>query len=83
MCVVQFGRGRLTSEDQAVDRVHRIGQLRPVTVHRLIVDDTIEDRILEVQKRKQAVVGQALSASVGRADGARSEALADLELLFR
>ncbi|WFC93720.1 DNA helicase rad5 [Malassezia brasiliensis] len=31
-------------EDQAVDRIHRVGQTRPVTVHRLLVEDTIEDR---------------------------------------
>lgn len=73
----------LTSEDQAVDRVHRIGQTRPVTVHRLLIDDTIEDRIIAIQKRKQALVGRAISASIGRAEGAQSEALENLELLFR
>ncbi|WFD36015.1 DNA helicase rad5 [Malassezia cuniculi] len=70
-------------EDQAVDRVHRIGQTRPVTVHRLLVDDTIEDRIIAIQKRKQDLVGRAISASVGRTEGPRSETLENLELLFR
>ena len=32
-------------EEQAIDRAHRIGQLRPVKVHRLLVPNTVEDRI--------------------------------------
>ena len=38
-----------TTEDQAVDRAHRIGQTRPVTVTRLTIKDTVEDRILALQ----------------------------------
>ena len=37
------------AEDQAVDRAHRIGQTRPVTVSRFTVKDTVEDRILSLQ----------------------------------
>ncbi|MCH91101.1 helicase-like transcription factor, partial [Trifolium medium] len=39
-----------TTEDQAIDRAHRIGQTRPVTVLRLTVKDTVEDRILALQQ---------------------------------
>ncbi len=53
-------------EDQAADRAHRIGQDRPVLVHRLVAKDTVEERILELQvhKRKLAetAVGDAASA---------------------
>jgi SNF2 family DNA or RNA helicase len=38
---------------QAYDRLHRIGQTRVVQVHRLIAANTIEERILKVQKSKQ------------------------------
>lgn len=38
-----------TTEDQAIDRAHRIGQTRPVSVFRLTVKDTVEDRILALQ----------------------------------
>jgi hypothetical protein len=38
-----------TTEDQAVDRAHRIGQTRPVTVTRITIKDTVEDRILALQ----------------------------------
>lgn len=37
------------TEDQAVDRAHRIGQTRAVTVSRLTIRDTVEDRILALQ----------------------------------
>lgn len=48
-------------EAQAIDRAHRIGQEKPVFAYRMICEDTVEQRILELQKRKrdlaEAVVG--------------------------
>ena len=38
-----------SAENQAVDRAHRIGQTRPVSVSRLTIKDTVEDRILSLQ----------------------------------
>lgn len=38
-----------TTEDQAIDRAHRIGQTRPVTVTRITITNTVEDRILSLQ----------------------------------
>lgn len=38
-------------EDQAIDRIHRIGQLRPVVVHRIVIEETVEDRILALQEK--------------------------------
>jgi SWI/SNF-related matrix-associated actin-dependent regulator of chromatin subfamily A3 len=46
-------------EDQAVDRVHRLGQKRPCTVWRLIMEDSIEERVLEIQAEKRKLVGKA------------------------
>lgn len=48
-----------TTEDQAIDRAHRIGQTRPVTVLRLTVRDTVEDRILALQQKKREMVSSA------------------------
>ncbi|KAK4102958.1 hypothetical protein N658DRAFT_330340 [Parathielavia hyrcaniae] len=57
-------------EMQAVDRAHRIGQQREVKVHRILVKETVEDRILALQEQKRALVEAALdegqSKSVGR-----------------
>ena len=47
-------------EDQAVDRAHRIMQQRNVTVHRVLVPNTIEDRIQTLQSNKRELVSAAL-----------------------
>jgi SNF2 family DNA or RNA helicase len=56
-------------EDQAADRVHRIGQENPVLVCRVVARGTVEEKILALQKRKQAlaqsVVGSGGTASSG------------------
>lgn len=57
-------------EMQAVDRAHRIGQQKPVQVHRILIQETVEDRIVELQEKKRALVDAALdegeSRNVGR-----------------
>lgn len=47
-------------EEQAIDRAHRIGQVRPVKVHRVLVESTVEDRIIELQEKKRALIEEAL-----------------------
>ena len=49
------------TEEQAFDRVHRIGQTRPVTIVRYVTERTIETRILELQRRKAALAEGALA----------------------
>jgi SNF2 family DNA or RNA helicase len=62
-------------EDQAADRAHRIGQDKPVLVHRLVARDTVEERILALQDRKRALA----EAAVG--DAAQGSAISREELL--
>ena len=50
-------------EDQAADRTHRIGQDRPVMIHRLIAEATIEERILELQQAKRSLQAAALDGA--------------------
>jgi DNA repair protein RAD5 len=50
-------------EDQAIDRVHRIGQDKPVTVIRFVIKNSVEERILALQKNKSAVAKGALDGS--------------------
>ena len=42
-------------ELQAADRTHRIGQTRPVNIMKLVVKDSIEERILQMQQDKQKI----------------------------
>ncbi|MFF1445330.1 DEAD/DEAH box helicase [Streptomyces sp. NPDC058295] len=62
-------------EAQATDRAYRIGQTRPVQVHRLIAEGTIEDRIAAMLRRKQHLA----DAVLGYGEAALTE-LTDAEL---
>jgi superfamily II DNA or RNA helicase len=69
------------TEDQATDRAHRIGQDRPVQVHRLIAEGTLEDRIAELIEKKRALAESVVGggeAWIGRLSDAD---LADLVTL--
>lgn len=50
-------------EDQAADRAHRMGQLRPVTVYRLIMKNSIEEKIVTLHKNKKDLAADLLSGS--------------------
>lgn len=50
-------------EDQATDRAHRIGQEKPVTVYRLVAEDTIEEKILKLHGTKRDLADSLLSGS--------------------
>ncbi|MGV9758352.1 SNF2-related protein [Streptomyces tricolor] len=62
-------------EAQATDRAYRIGQTRPVQVHRLITEGTLEDRIAEMLGRKRELA----DAVLGTGEAALTE-LSDEEL---
>ena len=50
-------------EDQASDRAHRIGQLRPVTIYRLVTRQTIEEQIVELHRSKRDLADSLLEGS--------------------
>ncbi|MEU0739896.1 DEAD/DEAH box helicase [Streptomyces sp. NPDC006134] len=62
-------------EAQATDRAHRIGQTRPVQVHRLVAEGTVEDRIAALLHRKRELA----DAVLGSGEAALTE-LTDAEL---
>ncbi|XP_042493226.1 DNA repair protein RAD5B [Macadamia integrifolia] len=66
------------SEEQAIMRIHRIGQKQRVCVKRFIVKETVEERMQEVQARKQRMIAGALTD-----EEERSTRLEDLKMLFR
>jgi SNF2 family DNA or RNA helicase len=50
-------------EDQATDRAHRLGQLRAVTVYRLVAKDTIEQQILALHEDKRELIAGVLDGA--------------------
>jgi len=65
-------------EQQASDRAHRIGQTRPVTVYRLVLADSIEERILALHGAKRELMDSVLA----EADGGGSLSEEDLLALI-
>ncbi|HKG22437.1 MAG TPA: DEAD/DEAH box helicase, partial [Blastocatellia bacterium] len=66
-------------EAQAIDRAHRIGQTRQVFAYRLIARDTVEEKVLELQRTKRALADAIINADNSLI---RSLSREDLELLL-
>ncbi|EUC62614.1 SNF2 family amino-terminal protein [Rhizoctonia solani AG-3 Rhs1AP] len=68
------------TENQAIDRAHRMGQVKPVAVKRLAIKDTIEERILKLQADKQNLS----DAALGEGNGTKMPRMnvAQLKMLF-
>ena len=66
-------------ERQATDRAHRIGQDQHVFVYKLIVEDSVEERILELQERKAALAATLFDEAAGPTVDLD---LADIDRLF-
>ncbi|KJZ79301.1 hypothetical protein HIM_01452 [Hirsutella minnesotensis 3608] len=69
-------------EDQAIDRVHRLGQKRETTVWRLVMEDTVEERVLSIQAEKRELVGKAFQEKSKDKDKAKDTRAADISKLL-
>ncbi|KAJ1970301.1 DNA repair protein rad16 [Dispira parvispora] len=66
-------------EDQAMDRIHRLGQFRPIKITRLVIKDSIEARIIQLQEKKRAV----FQSTIGQDATAMAKlSQEDLQFLF-
>ncbi len=70
-------------EEQATDRAYRIGQTRPVQVHRLITRGTVEEKIAELLTRKRALADAVLGRGEAALTELSNEELRDLVTLRR
>ncbi len=52
-------------ESQAVDRAHRIGQNKPVSVYRLTTEDSIEQKIMNLKEKKEKIIESIISEESG------------------
>ncbi|XP_072824029.1 transcription termination factor 2 [Vicugna pacos] len=66
-------------EDQACDRIYRVGQQKDVVIHRFVCEGTVEEKILQLQERKKDLAKQILS---GSGEFVTKLTLADLKVLF-
>lgn len=66
-------------EQQAIDRTHRIGQTKNVFAYKMICRNSIEEKIIQLQARKQQLAGQLITAEEGFAKSLNEE---DIAFLF-
>ncbi len=70
----------IAAQEQATDRAHRIGQTRKVTVYKLIVKSTVEEKILKLQETKRNLADSIVNEQTGQiASLSREELLGLLE----
>ncbi|XP_012518520.1 PREDICTED: transcription termination factor 2 [Propithecus coquereli] len=66
-------------EDQACDRIYRVGQQKDVVIHKFVCEGTVEEKILHLQEKKKCLAKQVLS---GSGESVTKLTLADLRVLF-
>ena len=66
-------------EAQAIDRAHRIGQTRPVFAYRLIARNTVEEKVLELQRSKRELAAAIITEDSSLVRDLKRE---DLDLLL-
>ena len=70
----------VAAENQATDRAHRIGQKNTVSVYKLIMKQSVEEKILELQEKKKSLAEEVLSGEgVGSASITQEELLQILD----
>lgn len=67
------------TERQAMDRIHRIGQYKPIRIVRFVIENTIEERVLKLQEKKELVFEGTVG---GSSDALAKLTEADLKFLF-
>ena len=77
---MRYSKAFLSSSLTAVDRIHRIGQTRPVSIHRFVMKDSLEERIVELQEAKSMQAKGAMEKL--NAEEKRTARLSDLKGLL-
>ncbi|KAI8085212.1 SNF2 family N-terminal domain-containing protein [Halteromyces radiatus] len=67
------------AELQAMDRIHRLGQYRPIRITRLVIENSIESRIIQLQEKKTALVNSTIDRDQAALERLTVE---DLQFLF-
>ncbi|KAF0700506.1 Aste57867_8967 [Aphanomyces stellatus] len=70
-------------ENQAIDRVFRLGQTHPVQVFKFVVQNSIEERVVTIQKEKFTLIKQAFGGIKGASDSNVKEKRLDIAAVFQ
>lgn len=65
-------------ENQAIDRAHRIGQDKPVFIYKLVVENSVEEKMIAMQKKKQRLAEGVYSGSLSSSTLFTTESIQDL-----
>jgi len=65
-------------EQQATDRTHRIGQEKPVFIYKLIVRESVEEKMVHLQERKRALADSIITSEQGIVKALTRDDVADL-----
>jgi SWI/SNF-related matrix-associated actin-dependent regulator of chromatin subfamily A3 len=69
-------------EDQAIDRVHRLGQTKETTVFRLVMEGSVEEHTLQIQAEKRKLMMAAFGEKTSKRNGGKSARLGDIRRLL-
>lgn len=70
-------------EDQAIDRVHRLGQTKETTVFRLVMEDSVEEWTLEIQQEKRKLMMAAFQEKTSKRMEGKTARMADIQKLLK
>lgn len=70
-------------EDQAVDRVHRLGQKKETRVFRMLMEDSVEEDTIAIQSEKRKLMNLAFAERNGKREKVQAGKLADIQRLLR
>ncbi|KAK0069593.1 helicase-like transcription factor [Biomphalaria pfeifferi] len=69
------------AEDQCFDRCHRLGQTRDVVITKFVIEDSVEERMLELQEKKKQLIRGVLDKKLS-ADQRRQKRIEEIKTLF-
>ena len=67
------------SEWQCFDRIHRMGQTKPVTIYKFITKESIEEKMVDIQDAKKDLIKRAFAVGT---DARRRQRIADIKNIF-